>query len=73
MYIRIAMSLVLYLACITSAWAGPPFITDDPEPVELRHWEVYLSSIQQRDSSGTAGTLPHVEVNYGERRTSNCT
>ena len=24
------------------AWAGPPFVTDDPEPVEYRHWEIYL-------------------------------
>ncbi len=23
------------------ALAGPPFVTDDPEPVELGHWEVY--------------------------------
>jgi hypothetical protein len=23
---------------------GPPFVIDDPEPVEFRHWEVYLAS-----------------------------
>jgi hypothetical protein len=26
------------------ASAGPPYTTDDPEPVELHHWEVYLAS-----------------------------
>ena len=27
-----------------AACAGPPFITDDPEPVDLGHWEVYAFS-----------------------------
>ncbi len=26
---------------------GPPYTTDDPEPVELRHWEVYVASAEQ--------------------------
>ncbi|MFI5296436.1 MAG: hypothetical protein ACHQ0Y_15595 [Thermodesulfovibrionales bacterium] len=48
------------------AWAGPPFFTDDPEPVEYRHWEVYLASQWAHDKeAGTSGTLPHLEVNYG--------
>jgi hypothetical protein len=48
-----------------SAAAGPPFVTDDPEPVEYRHWEFYLASeifVEKNDSSGT---LPHIEINYG--------
>jgi hypothetical protein len=48
-----------------AAWAGPPFITDDPEPVELNHWEVYVFSagaVGDRDSSGLG---PSIEVNYG--------
>jgi hypothetical protein len=56
---------VLCLACWPSAWAGPPFVTDDPEPVELHHWEVYVSSIVVNNPSGNNGTLPHVEVNNG--------
>ncbi|HEX9049924.1 MAG TPA: hypothetical protein VF841_05265 [Anaeromyxobacter sp.] len=48
------------------AAAGPPYATDDPEPVELRHWELYLATADQwsRDD-GWSGTAPHVEVNYG--------
>jgi hypothetical protein len=46
-------------------WAGPPFITDDPEPVEYRHWEVYAASQYQNDRDGVQFTAPHVEVNYG--------
>jgi hypothetical protein len=26
------------------AIAGPPFRTDDPEPVEYEHWEFYVAS-----------------------------
>jgi hypothetical protein len=48
------------------ASAGPPYTTDDPEPVEFHHWEVYLATSDQwsRDD-GWSGTSPHVEVNYG--------
>src|SRR5579863_1983321 len=48
-----------------SAGAGPPFITDDPEPVEYKHWEVYVASLYNNDKFGLSGTAPHVEVNYG--------
>jgi hypothetical protein len=47
------------------AWAGPPFVTDDPEPVEYRHWEMYLASQHAKDKDGWSGTAPHFEVNYG--------
>ena len=46
-------------------YAGPPYVTDDPEPVELRHWEFYLASQHAITSDGASGTAPHVEVNYG--------
>jgi Putative MetA-pathway of phenol degradation len=45
--------------------AGPPFVTDDPEPVELHHWEVYLASLSAQGDGGITGTAPHLEVNYG--------
>jgi hypothetical protein len=45
--------------------AGPPFVTDDPEPVEYQHWEFYLASQVFHDSGGWTGTSPHVEINYG--------
>ncbi|HVY49532.1 MAG TPA: hypothetical protein VHB21_26750 [Minicystis sp.] len=48
------------------ASAGPPYVTDDPEPVEYKHWEVYLASIGEKDEGeGWSGFAPHVEVNYG--------
>jgi hypothetical protein len=47
------------------ALAGPPFVTDDPEPVEYRYWEIYLASQHAKDKDGWSGTAPHFEVNYG--------
>ncbi|HEY3876677.1 MAG TPA: hypothetical protein VGM92_14465 [Candidatus Kapabacteria bacterium] len=49
----------------TVAIAGPPFQTDDPEPVDYHHWEFYLASIQEYLSNETDLTLPHIEINYG--------
>jgi hypothetical protein len=48
-----------------SAEAGPPYVTDDPEPVPYRHWELYLATQHARDRDGWSGTAPHFEVNYG--------
>jgi hypothetical protein len=47
------------------ATAGPPYLTDDPEPVEYRHWEVYAASQWFVSRHAADGTAPHVEVNYG--------
>jgi Putative MetA-pathway of phenol degradation len=45
--------------------AGPPFVTDDPEPAEYQHWEFYLASQIEHESGEWSGTSPHVEINYG--------
>lgn len=47
------------------ALAGPPYNTDDPEPVGHRHWEFYLASQNSHNRDGWTGTVPHFEVNYG--------
>ncbi len=62
---RIYLILFFYLALFNMAIAGPPFITDDPEPVEYKHWEFYISSIHSIQSKTFSGTLPHFETNYG--------
>ena len=45
--------------------SGPPFKTDDPQPVDFHHWEFYLASEQEFAHQGTNATLPHFEVNFG--------
>ncbi len=62
---KVGLCLAGILLTPTFAWAGPPFITDDPEPVEYQHWEVYLASMLNRQADVWTGTSPHVEVNYG--------
>jgi hypothetical protein len=49
----------------SSSFAGPPFRTDDPEPVEYGHWEFYVASQIAWDNIGTSGMAPYGEVNYG--------
>ena len=46
-------------------WAGPPFLTDDPEPVDVGHWELYGASQWSFERHAASGTFPHFEVNYG--------
>ena len=53
------------LVLATAARAGPPFITDDPEPVDTGHWEVYAFSDGAFDAHDATGVGPSVEVNYG--------
>jgi hypothetical protein len=61
----LAGSLFAGLLSAMSAFAGPPFRTDDPEPVDYQHWEVYGFSQSTRISGDLSGTLFGVEVNYG--------
>jgi hypothetical protein len=57
--------LLLLLLCSLTPLAGPPFVTDDPEPVDYQHWEFYVASQHVETSDGWSGTAPHVELNYG--------
>jgi len=60
-----ALVHVIGILCPPGAWAGPPFLTDDPEPVKFKHWEFYTAAEWTGARSSASGTLPHIEVNYG--------
>ena len=63
---RVGALIGLVLAMLAyPALAGPPFITDDPEPVDLGHWEVYGFSAGSHVRGDTGGTLGGIEVNNG--------
>jgi hypothetical protein len=47
------------------ALAGPPFQTDDPEPVDLGHYEFYVFSGSSGSSDETDPTGPAFEFNWG--------
>lgn len=53
------------LVAVFSAVAGPPFRTDDPEPTEYHHWEIYCATQISHDNFGTSGEAPFCEANYG--------
>jgi len=63
----VAAALTLFgLTFAKTARGGPPFVTDDPEPVDYQHWEFYLASDNAKLGNGDwSGTAPHVEINYG--------
>lgn len=63
-----AASSLLFLVILSgcpSAWAGPPFQTDDPEPIDYKNYEFY--TFASADGTGvemdTAG--PAAEFNWG--------
>jgi hypothetical protein len=61
----VALFGITLLFYIQNCYAGPPFNTDDPQPVPFKHWEYYISSINTFQPEVWSGTLPHFEVNYG--------
>jgi hypothetical protein len=59
--------LTVFLICICAplALAGPPFMTDDPEPVDFRQSEYYVFSTVDRTLDGYGVVGPAFEFNYG--------
>ena len=72
LHTRGVLSATVLIVCVllnfmTTAMtaAGPPFLTDDPEPVEPGHGVFYISSQHTWSRDGRSGTAPHFELNYG--------
>jgi hypothetical protein len=59
------LTLSLALALPVKIPAGPPFLTDDPQPVDFRNWEVYVFGQGDRTSDVDSISGPAVEMNYG--------
>jgi hypothetical protein len=53
------------LALSAPADAGPPFLTDDPEPVEFQHWEIYAPLLETEGGWNGIEAAFGAEVNYG--------
>ena len=62
---RRALFVLGLLCCISPLISGPPFLTDDPTPLNRRYWEFYLASQRFVTADVASGTLPHFEANYG--------
>ena len=66
---RGGLSVIMISCCLTctspSILASPPFVTDDPEPVDYHRSEFYIGAQQTKSTGGRNGTFPHIEYNYG--------
>lgn len=58
------LALILLLLIPRMAWAGPPFITDDPAPVDLHHTETFFFNAGTWARNGTGGASG-IDFNYG--------
>ena len=47
-----------------AAYAGPPYQTDDPEPTDLGHWEIYAFATADGRHSNVDG-VTGLDLNYG--------
>jgi hypothetical protein len=62
--------LLLLLALLSGLWvntafAGPPFQTDDPEPVDFQHYEFYIFGNTDGTPVETDYSAPAAEFNWG--------
>jgi hypothetical protein len=55
--------LAILFAC--PALAGPPFVTDDPEPAEYQHFEINTAMQGTYVRDGRSGAWPNLDINYG--------
>jgi hypothetical protein len=60
-----AILVLLIILPSYHAFAGPPFITDDPEPVEAQHWEVNFAVNKTWHEGGASAGIPSIDINYG--------
>jgi hypothetical protein len=64
MWLRRAIVVTAVLGVASPALAGPPFVSDDPEPTDYKHFEIYTfnsGTAVRGDTSGASG----VDFNYG--------
>jgi hypothetical protein len=61
---RLSLQIIALCALPTAAIAGPPYVTDDPDPTETGHYEIYLfaSGTRTQDSKDGAGGM---DLSYG--------
>src|ERR1700690_78088 len=62
---RRSVALLLLAFVSTLAWAGPPFQTDAPEPIDFRHYEFYTFASSDGTAKETDTVGPGLELNWG--------
>lgn len=62
--LALAVALVLAGVAADQAVAGPPYLSDDPEPTDLSHWEIYNFVNGAKDHGAVSGE-GGIDLNYG--------
>ena len=62
---HIALAALAALVAPAAAEAGPPFLTDDPEPTDTGHWEIYGPLLEAEGAGDDFEGALGVELNYG--------
>jgi hypothetical protein len=64
---RFRFAVVVFSCCVPLhfAVAGPPFVTDDPEPPRPGGWEINVPFILERTPGKTEMDAPLFDLNYG--------
>ena len=60
--------LLLAMLCglwTTASWAGPPYLTDDPDPIDHQTFEIIPAFTLDRASDGEEIAGPVADFNYG--------
>src|ERR1035438_5877291 len=63
--VRMFAALALLVSASTAALAGPPFQTDDPEPIDFRNYEFYTFATSDGTPLETDVFGPALEFNWG--------
>jgi hypothetical protein len=62
---KLALASILLLFSVKPALAGPPFVTDDPEPADYQHFEINTALQGTSFKGGSSSNLPNIDINYG--------
>ena len=62
--LRLALTATAFTRA-AAAHAGPPFLTDDPEPSETGHWEIFAPQFEAAGSGEDFDGSFGAELNYG--------
>jgi hypothetical protein len=55
---------VMLMALVRPALAGPPYVSDDPEPTDYKHFEIYSFGNGTSTNAGSSGETG-IDFNYG--------
>src|ERR1700739_3882137 len=61
---RLMVACILLAVLVRPASAGPPYLSDDPEPTDYKHYEIYTFNAGTSARAGADGETG-IDFNYG--------